>query len=794
MITTEHEKKYRNQTQCTHCDETIINAVYDDNEQHIFCCHGCKAVFDILNLNGLEDYYTIKEQSGSFRRRSPVELTNTKYLYLDDINFINEYSYKNSYGDRTLEFYLEGIHCLACLWLIEKLSTLNKNIITSRLDMEKSIVTISIRNSGKFSSIAYELNQLGYKPHPLKRDQKNFDLKNIEDRRNLLRIGVAAAGMSNIMLYAVSLYAGAKGQYAIIFNALTVVFGIPVLTYSAYPFYQNAINSIKNKILSIDIPISIALIVGLAMGLYNVANGINENFFDSLTMLVFLLLISRYFLRKIQDKALSTNDLHYFYVGASVQRSIDKENKTFEEVHPKYIKQGDILKINAGEFIATDSTITNGESSINTSLLTGESFPVSVRAGDIVHAGTQNLTSQLLVKVDKSVKRSRIGEILKEVEDGWSLKAPIVQLTDKISYYFILGVFFIGLVLFNKTLISHDLRYAIEQTLTLLIITCPCALALATPLAFTTSLSRLAKNGILIKNDSILQKISELKTIFFDKTGTLTLGEIEISEFTLLQKTNHSIFDIILSLEKDSKHPVAKSLVKYARKNNAIEVDSVIVLEIPGIGVKAKIGKHDYKISQNSIYENNHLVATYKIKDTLRNDTIESLNKIKKIGFSINIISGDLKDNVLDIAKQIGLDPLNVHAQISPEEKSRIIKNSSSSIMVGDGANDAIALTHADVGVAVYGSMDISLKASDVFLSTPGISSIPKLITVSRETMKIIKRNLVLSLTYNLLSVIGVFMGVISPLAAAIIMPLSSLTIFISTQIGTKELRQVWKL
>ena len=361
------------------------------------------------------------------------------------------------------------------------------------------------------------------------------------------------------------------------------------------------------------------------------------------------------------------------------------------------------------------------------------------------------------------------------------------------SYYFILSVFFIGLVLFTKTLVSHDLKYAIEQTLTLLIITCPCALALATPLAFTTSLSRLAKNGVLIKNDSILQKITELKTIFFDKTGTLTLGEIEISDFKLLQKTSYSIFDIILSLEKNSKHPVARSLVKYARVNNATEIDSIIVLEIPGIGVKAKIGKHDYKISQNGIYENNHLVATYKIKDTLRNDTIESLNKIKELGYSINIISGDLKDNVLDIAGQIGLDPLSVHAQISPEEKSRIIKNSSSSIMVGDGANDAIALTHADVGVAVYGSMDISLKASDVFLSTPGISAIPKLITVSKETMKIIKRNLVLSLIYNLLSVIGVFMGVISPLAAAIIMPLSSLTIFISTQIGTKELRQAWK-
>lgn len=793
MITSEHQDILETKTQCTHCDELVFNAVYDDNDQHIFCCHGCKAVFDILTLNGLEDYYTIKDQSGSFKRRSPVEITNAKYKYLDDSNFLEEHTFKNAHGDRCLEFYLEGIHCLACLWLIEKLSTINKDIITSKLDMEKSIVTISICESGNFSRVATELSQLGYKPHPIKKDQKSVDLKNKEERKNLLRIGVAAAGMSNIMLYAISLYAGASGQYAVIFNLLTVIFGVPVLTYSAYPFYKNAFNSIKNRILSIDIPISLALIVGLIMGIYNVINGINENYFDSLTMLVFLLLLSRYFLRKIQEKALCTNDLHFFYIGTSVHRLKEDGNNIFEEIHPKYINKNDILKISPGDFIAADSTIINGSSSINSSLLTGETLPLTVTIGDIVHAGTQNLTGQLMVKVDKNAQKSRIGQILKEVEAGWTQKAQIVQLTDKLSYYFILSVFCIGLVLFSRTLITHDLKHAIEQTLTLLIITCPCALALATPLAFTTSLSRLAKNGILIKNDSVLQKISELKTIFFDKTGTLTLGELEISEFKVLHKTKHSIYDLILTLEHHSSHPVAKAFIKLAKANKAKELNSNIALEIPGLGVKTRIGKDDYKITQEGIFENSHLVATYKLKDQLRSDTIDSINEIHQLGYEIKLISGDLNENVVNIADQIGLVPQDVYAQISPEEKARTIKNSKSSMMVGDGANDAIALSHAEIGVAVYGSMDISLKASDVYLSTPGISSIPKLIKVSKETMKVIKRNLVLSLIYNLLSVVAVFMGIISPLAAAIIMPLSSLTVFISTQIGTKELRQVWK-
>lgn len=778
---------------CTHCDEVVVNAVYDDKAHHIFCCHGCKTVFDILSLQGLDDYYKIKEQSGSFKRRSPVEISNAKFLFLDDINFINDFSYRNSSGDRTIEFYLEGIHCLACLWLIEKLPSLSSNVLHSKLDLEKSIVTVSINENAKFSSVATQLSKLGYKPHAIKRDQKTFDYKVKEERLGLLRIGVAAAGMSNIMIYAVSLYAGAKGQYAFVFNILTVLFGIPVLTFSAFPFYQNAYHAIRNRTLSIDIPISIALVVGFIMGLYNLMAGIHENYFDSLTMLVFLLLLSRYFLRKIQDRALSTNDLHYFYVGSSVCRSINDEHDQFEEIHPKYVSKGDILKINPDEFIPADSIIMNGESSINSSLLTGESMPASVKVGDQVFAGTQNLTRALLVKVEKDIKESRIGKILKEVESGWSQKASIVNLTDKISYYFILSVFFIGFILFSKTLHSHDLKYAIEQTLTLLIITCPCALALATPLAFTTALNRCAKLGILIKSDLVLEKISKLHKVYFDKTGTLTLGNIKIIDFKVLNKTIYSLWDILLTLEQKSKHPVAKALREYAKSKDAQIIQSINPLEIPGIGVKATINGNSYKINQEGVFEDNRLVATYVFRDTLRTDTKTSINRIKSLGYNVNILSGDTQENVVDIANQLGIDAKNINAQLTPEEKSRIISSHTGTIMVGDGANDAIALSHADVGVAVYGSMEISLKASDVFLSIPGIASISKLIIVSNETMKVIKRNLYLSLIYNFLSVIGVFMGVISPLSAAIIMPLSSLTVFISTQIGTKQLRQVWK-
>lgn len=781
---------------CVHCDEVALPPLYNEDDQsrkHPFCCQGCMTVYNVLHQKGLEAYYEIKNNSATFKRRSPVELKSTQFKYLDDADFEKEFSYLDSTGHRTMEFYLEGIHCLACLWLIEKLPEFVPDVMISKLDLERSVATIVLKPEGKFSAAAKEFNQLGYRPHPLKRNQDVMDFKAKEERMALIRIGVAGAAAGNIMIYAVSLYGGASGEFAELFNALTVILSIPVMFFSAWPFYKNAWNAFKNKTVSIDIPISIALIAGGLFGFTTLFTDANENYLDSLCTLVFLLLMSRYFLQKIQEKGLSAQDLHYFYQSDSVLKASSEDSTEFFEIHPKYIKSGDILKIRAGEFIPADGEILTGQSYMNNSLLTGESEPVKVRAGEKVFSGTQNIDQDLVIKAEKVHDESRLGRILKNVENGWAHRSHIVDLTNRISKHFTIAVFVIAGTLFLYHYMQGNVRHAIEQAITLLVVTCPCALALATPLTFTRALSKASEQGIIIKSDEVIEKLAKIKNIFVDKTGTITFGKLKITQFKTLKETHLPLIDVIYNLEKRSRHPVALSLVDFVRPQGPKLLTVEDLKETIGQGVSGTIDGHFYMINRSGVFEDNNLVATYQVEDSVRNDSRPALDKIVAKGRNVQILSGDRAEVVESIAREINLPKDFAHSELTPEEKSQKIKNASHSMMVGDGANDAIALGDADVGVAVLGAMDISLRAADVYLTTPGLVPVEKLITLSEETMKVIYRNLGLSLAYNCFSVAMCFAGYITPLTAAIIMPISSLTVLISTLIGTKELRSLWK-
>lgn len=779
---------------CIHCDEVAFSPLYetnDDQHERPFCCEGCLTVFNVIHEKGLSDYYVIKQNALNFKRRSPVEIKDGRFTYLDDEKFEAEFSYRNLRQERVMEFYLEGIHCLACLWLIEKLNEFVTGVTSSKLDLDKSVATVAINETGKFSQVAVELNHLGYRPHPLKKDQDTADFKLKEERTSLIRIGVAGAAAGNIMLYAVSLYGGAVGEFAQLFNTLTVLFAVPVLTYSAFPFYQNALNAIKNKTLSIDIPISLSLIVGAIMGGYNLLHGIADNYFDSLSTLVFLLLLSRYFLQKIQSKGLSANELHFFYQSDSVER-LKEGSQFFEEIHPRYLAEGDVIKLRPLDFVPADGEIMRGQSMMNNSLLTGESYPVLVKEGEKVYSGTQNLGDELIVKLISSPHDSRLGKILKNVENGWGHRSEIVTMTNLVSKYFTLAVILLSAALFVYVYQTEGMEKALESAITLLIVTCPCALALAVPLTFTRALSEASKNGIIIKNDEVLEKIAKIKNVFLDKTGTITHGKLKVTAFQVLSETDN-IASIVTSLEKRSKHPVALALIQHFKEVSPLEFAVTEFKEIIGHGVSGYINSKFYEIHSSGVYQDGELIARFEIEDTVRDDSRTAIRNLVDKGLHLKVLSGDRMDVVHKMASEVGLSLSDTKSGISPEDKCELIKNNPMSVMVGDGANDAIALSSADVGVAVYGAMDISLRAADVYLSTPGLVPVEKLFTLSVETMKVVRRNLVLSLLYNIVSVVLAFMGYITPLTAAIIMPVSSLTVLFSTLIGTKEMRQLWK-
>lgn len=779
---------------CVHCDESIECPTFsqEDSEKKLpFCCVGCLTVYTVLKQRGLDQYYEIKNQASALRARAPVELRTTKYEYLDQNDFRKDYISLNSWQGETIEFYLEGIHCLACLWLIEKLPELCPGVAASKLDLERSVVTISLFPEGKFSSAAKTLSDFGYTPHPLKKNEDVKKIKEKEERKSLLKIGIAGAAAGNIMIYSVSLYGGAQGEYANWFNLLTVVFGIPVLTYSSSIFYSNALSAIRNGVLSIDVPISLALLTGLGMGLYNLSQGINENYFDSLSMLVFLLLLSRFFLNLIQQKALSLNDLQFFYQ----QETVLKKNGQgeFVETHMDQITNDDVIKVETDKMIPVDGIICAGNTQVNNSLLTGESIPVSVGPGMEVFSGTQNIGPEIQIRVKKTKLETRLGNILSKVENGWALKSNIVNATSRLSLFFTLGVFTLAGIVFALEYSNYGMKAGLEKAMILLIVTCPCALALTTPLAFIKSLSLAAKNGIIVKGDDVLEKISKLKTVFLDKTGTLTFGKIKIQSIDLVKNPLLSLEDIIWSLESRSLHPVARALREYVSHQKPILHEVQDYFERLGTGVRGTIKGHKYEINADGIYEDRVLIATYRLSDSIRTDSFDSIQSLLDLGVHPKILSGDKQKIVDEVGTKIGIPEIDCLGELQPDDKLRLVELEKNSMMVGDGANDAMALIKADVGVAVTGALDISLKASDVYLTSPGISSIVKLVKLSKETMKIVRRNLVFSLLYNFIAVLAVLMGHVTPLLAAIIMPISSLTVVISTLIGTKEMRHLWK-
>lgn len=796
------------QKTCEHCNEPIVisTELKINNTVYLFCCNGCKTVFEILTEKKLDNYYNLRANSDK-TQFNPVKQSKSKYEYLDEKEFINNHSkkMKNSYQ---MSFYIEGVHCLACLWLIEKIHEFDEDILLSKLDMSKSVVEVTISNKGKFSKVAKILETIGYPPHPIIEDLQAEKFKKKETQKQMIKIAVAFFCAGNIMLLSFSIYAGADEDNKIktFFDFLTLILSIPVLTYSSTSFYSNAITSIKNKIISIDFPIVLALILGSIFSIYNIFNHGTHIYFDSLTTLVFLLLTSRFILKEMQQKGLSASDVSSFFSNISSYRIKDG---TQEEVYAKYLKVNDIIKVYPGDTIPSDAQIIKGSTYVNNSLMTGESKPILAKKNDKIYSGSVNIQNEINAKVLKTANSSRLGQILKSVEKGWHSKTDIIRFTDKVSKYFVLSVFTLAILVFLYFLFEKNLETAITRALTLIIITCPCALGLTTPLSLTLTLSRLSRLGIIIKDESIIEKITKAKNIVFDKTGTLTFGNFRISHTEVVQDIgiNHDL--IAYSLEANSRHPIAESLKKYFKHTaaiNDIKLEKLILddfKEIVGVGPQAYYKNNFYELKSTKrsnlnqtcigLYKNNILTKVYYLEDSVKEHSSEIIESLQKKSLKTFLLSGDSKSIVQYVGKKVSIPEENIFFELTPEDKKQFIDENPNTIMVGDGANDAIALGSSLVGVAVHGSVDLSLRASDVFMAEGNLKNIDYLVSASFETIKLIKRNLIFSIIYNVFGIILSINGMITPLTAAILMPLSSLTVLLSTFISTKQLRVISK-
>lgn len=790
-------------THCLHCGEELTPSNIICSNGNYFCCTGCSAVYDLLHTLGLHDFYKIKDEQNIDKIGRPIDPeSREEYGYLDQENFASQYT--SSEFPQRMSFYIEGIHCGACLWLIEKIPHYSQDINTVSLDMSTNVATVEFNENKFFSSFPQLVKRFGYKAYPIKLDEEAQELKKKENRKSLIRISVAAVCAGNIMLLSAAIYSGAEGIFEQQFGLLNFILSIPVVTYCAWPFYKSVASSIRAKRVTVDIPIVFVILVGLLMSSYNFLTGSDQVYFDSVTAFVFLLLASRYFLKSIQDRISNKEPASRSLFNQNKVLIWDAENKQFFLEPIDNLRPGQRLKINSGDRVPVDGKLLTERADLNLSVLTGENIPQTLIKNDQIFAGSIMNSDHAVIEVITTGSSTRIGKLLSEVERNYRSKISNTTYSDKFATMFTVAVGVTALISFISISSMIDASAALNRVMAFVLIACPCAFVFALPLTFGLSLNRAVEKGILVKSSKIFDKLPQIKNIFFDKTGTLTNGVYKILNWDT-DKLSDDDKAAILAIEKKSNHPIARAIVAHLSGFNLILPETTDFKHNYTKGVEAKVGLHLYEImSDNKIHQTNELneIITTKtvikkdgqqiselfLGDSLKDDAKYVVSLLQKKGYQIHVLSGDNENNVKSAAHKLGISENYISWAKSPEEKAQIIQQFKETLMVGDGLNDTAAFSASDVGISVQGSVEESLKVSDSYLLNNNLYNIVDLLEYGSITRNSITRNTRFSIVYNISAGTLALLGFINPLVAAILMPLSSVLLVGSSLYGYNKL------
>ncbi|MFN0133949.1 MAG: heavy metal translocating P-type ATPase [Phycisphaerales bacterium] len=792
---------------CVHCGLPMARATSaGESCEPAFCCTGCRAAWEIIHGCGLERYYRVRDGAANGK---PARGTGRHYEEFDDPKFASLYCRASPGGLLTTELFLEGVHCAACVWLVEKLPAIVPGVIESRLDFRRGLLRVTW-DAGRvrLSDAARALDALGYVPHP-GREAAARDARRREDRTGLVRLGVAGACAGNVMLLAFALYSGTfdamDASYREFFRWLSMGIGVLSLAWPGRVFFRGALSALRTRTPHLDLPIAVGLAAGAVWGVVNTVRGAGEIYFDSLSVLVFVLLVGRWVQRRQQRWAADSMELLYSLT-PSRARLIEEEQGRIvtREVPVEALACGATVEVRAGDSVPVDGVILEGRSAVDQALLTGESRPTTLVPGDRVAAGSVSLSGRLLVRVEATGRETRVGKLMELVEDATRRRAPIVRLTDRIAGYFVVVMLLLAGITAAVWLWIDPAR-AIDHATALLIVTCPCALGLATPLAVTVAIGRAARAGVLLKGGDSLQLLSRPGTLLIDKTGTVTRGEMALVRW----EGDRAIMPLVGAIEAISAHPVARALSGGCSKNGRDEFDGLEVAEVPGGGMIGRVGAREVAVGSCAfirargvqeadwiadtehamaadgltpvlVADSGRVAAIAGLGDPLRDDAAAMVAELRAAGWRVGLLSGDHPTIVKAVGLALGIEPGLIRGGATPEEKVRVVRDwmgAKPIVMVGDGVNDAAALAAADVGIAVHGGAEASLAAADVYLRDAGLGAIVSLTRASRRTLGVIHRNLAASLVYNLVAAALAMTGAINPLIAAILMPASSLTV-----------------
>lgn len=780
---------------CDHCHLEFSDEVMIHDGEYRFCCKGCQGIFHLLKDEGLESFYA---KIGDNTLAPPTEQFEDSSNF-DTPAFAEQFITQTKEGLKQVSLVIEGIHCAACVWLNEKALHKMEGVIEANINFTTNKARIVWDPDAlKLSSIIDMIRAIGYNAYPY--DSSLQEVRANKERKDYyLRMAVATFSTMNIMWVAVAQYAGyftgITQEIKTILNVAEWVLATPVLFYSGWVFYRGAYYGLKNKTINMDLLVVTGSSLAYLYSIYITLMQTGEAYFDSVSMIITFVLLGKFLEVLSRKNAADTLDV----MGKHIPREVSVVSEEgIREVKVQEVREGDVIRIRTGEKAAIDGVVISGEGSFDESSLTGEAEPILKRPGDTIISGTTSIDALIDYRATKDYAHSTLAHLVNLLENAMSHKPKIEQIANRLSQYFSSTILFLAIATFWSWLFwPHTFDRSLMVGISVIIIACPCALALATPVATLVGLALGAKRGILFKSAAMIETMAHADTVVLDKTGTITKGLPEVVRETVFESFDKNR---LYALCRSSKHPISRGVVQYL-ESEGYEGTGVVfeeIREIPARGIVARcegsalVGGNallmkEYGIDidasgdQSLFYMavDGVLSARYELQDLPKEGSVEAIRKLKDQNLRVIMLTGDHEAAALRVAKEAGIE--EVHFGLSPEGKAAFIDRLHSEsrvvVMAGDGVNDLLALAGADIGIAMGSGSDIAIEVSDVVLMNDSMNSLAEAFVISRRTLKLIKQNLGLSLVYNSITIPLAMSGYIIPLIAAISMSFSSLLV-----------------
>ena len=786
---------------CYHCGETCDTSIYTD--QKYFCCDGCKFVFQLLQENGLCNYYELSDRPGI---KVKGKFSSQRFAYLDNEEVKRKLIRFDDGRQSHVSFYLPQMHCASCIWLLENLHTIDAGILFSKTNFQRKEVFIDFDTSKiSLRKVVELLAFIGYEPYiSLNEDGKKRNKK--VNHKKLFRIGVAGFCFSNIMMLSFPEYfsSGNIGEADLqkVFTYLNLALSLPVIFYSANEFFISAWNGLRQKWLNIDAPIALAIFVTFGRSVYEILSDTGAGYLDSMSGIVFFMLVGRWFQDKTYDSFSFDRDYKsYFPLGVTLLKNGKEETATITA-----LKKGDQILVRQNEMIPADSVISDGEGYIDYSFVSGENNPLLKRRTELVYAGGKQLGGTITMEIVNPVDQSYITQL-------WNNDVFTRQKNKDKSFihpwsrYFTLVLFIVaGSAALYWSL--NDPAKIWPSVTASLIVACPCSLLLSATFTFGNMLRHFGKNKFYLKNSSVIEALSRINTIVFDKTGTLTHSS-QANVFYQGEKLQDEEINMIYSLVKESVHPLSRIIKQHLMLSHAIQpLQATNFKEIAGKGIVGYINNKEIKLGSKQFIEGHHsssslsrsgevYLATdgftkgvFKISNQYREGIPEMITYLSSKKYKLQVLSGDNEAERNKLESIFGKQAA-IRFHQSPQEKLNFINelktnNSKAKVlMLGDGLNDAGALKQSDVGVAVSENTSQFTPACDAIMDSNEVSKLHRFIQYARSGRTVITWSFILSILYNIVGLSFSVQGLLSPLIAAILMPVSSISIVTFVTLAT---------